>query len=146
MENTDLFICIDHVGYAVADIDAAVKFHTEVLGFRELHREVNQEQGVTEVMLGTGQQLPESAQVQLLAPLDENSTIAKFIAKKGPGVQQVCYRVDDIDRVSAALKERGVRLLYDAPKTGTGGARIQFAHPKDTGGILLEITEPAKKD
>jgi methylmalonyl-CoA/ethylmalonyl-CoA epimerase len=144
MDNTDLFLCVDHVGYAVPDIDEAVKFHTEVLGFRELHREVNEEQGVTEVMLGTGEQLPQSAQIQLLAPLNENSTIAKFNAKKGPGIQQVCYRVDDVDRVSAALRERGVRLLYETPKIGTGGARIQFAHPKDTGGILLEITEPAK--
>ncbi|MDA8439123.1 MAG: methylmalonyl-CoA epimerase [Propionibacterium sp.] len=140
MEN--MFVCIDHVGYAVPDLDEAIAFHTEVLGFRLLHREVNEEQGVAEAMLGTGSQLPESAQVQLLAPLNENSTIAKFIGKNGPGVQQVCYRVSDIDAVCDALRAKGVRLLYPQPKRGTAGARINFAHPKDTGGILLELTQP----
>lgn len=140
MEN--MFVCIDHVGYAVPDIDAAITFHTDVLGFRVLHREDNVEQGVTEVMLGTGSQLPESAQVQLLAPLNEDSTIAKFIDKKGPGIQQVCYRVSDIDAVCADLRAKGVRLLYPEPKTGTAGARINFVHPKDCGGILLEMTQP----
>lgn len=142
MENDDLFVCIDHVGYAVQDLDEAIKFHTEVFGFRLLHREVNEEQGVAEAMLGTGKQEPESAQVQLLAPLKEDSSIGKFLAKNGPGVQQVCYRVADIDKVCATLRERGVRLLYPEPKRGTGGARINFVHPKDTGGILLELTEP----
>ncbi len=143
MEN--MFVCIDHVGYAVSDIEAAIKFHTEVLGFRVLHREDNVEQGVTEVMLGTGKQEPESAQVQLLAPLNENSTIAKFIAKRGQGIQQVCYRVSDIDAVCADLKSKGVRLLFPEPKNGTAGARINFVHPKDSGGILLEMTEPPAK-
>ncbi|HSN12584.1 MAG TPA: methylmalonyl-CoA epimerase [Propionibacteriaceae bacterium] len=129
--NTDLFVCIDHVGLAVPNLDDAIKFHTEVLGWRVLHRETNEEQGV------------ENAQIQLLAPLNENSTIAKFIAKNGPGIQQLAYRVADIDTVSEALRAGGVRLLYPEPKIGTGGSRIQFAHPKDTGGILLEIVEPA---
>ncbi|MDR2975526.1 MAG: methylmalonyl-CoA epimerase [Propionibacteriaceae bacterium] len=146
MDNSDLFVCIDHVGYAVLNLDDAIKFHTEVLGFRLLHREINEEQGVEEAMLGTGEQLPQSAQVQLLAPLTPESTIGKFIAnnKGRGGIQQVCYRVADIDKVSEALRARGVRLLYDAPKTGTAGSRIQFAHPKDTGGILLEIVEPGR--
>ncbi|MDR0416184.1 MAG: methylmalonyl-CoA epimerase [Propionibacteriaceae bacterium] len=143
MTQSDLFTCVDHVGYAVPDLDAAIKFHTEVLGFRLLHRETNVEQGVEEAMLGTGAQLPESAQIQLLAPLSPDSTIGKYLEKKGPGIQQVCYRVADIDQASAVLRERGVRLLYDAPRIGTGGSRIQFAHPRDTGGILLEIVEPA---
>ncbi len=145
MNNDDVFICIDHVGYAVPNLDDAIKLHTEVFGWRVLHREVNEEQGVEEAMLGTGDQLTENAQVQLLAPLNENSTIAKWIERNGGrgGVQQVCYRVADIDAASATLRERGVTLLYDTPKTGTGGSRINFAHPKSTGGILLEIVEPA---
>ena len=142
MSNDDIFICIDHVGYAVPDLDEAIKFHTEVLGFRLLHREVNEEQGVAEAMLGTGDQLPESAQIQLLAPLNENSTIAKFIGKNGPGIQQMCYRVADMDAVCADLRAKGVRLLYDEPKTGTAGSRINFVHPKDVGGFLLELTQP----
>ncbi len=140
--NSDLFVCIDHVGLAVPNLDDAIKFHTEVMGWRLLHRETNEEQGVEEAMLGTGEQGVENAQIQLLAPLNENSTIAKFIAKNGPGIQQLAYRVKDIDAVSEALKAGGVRLLYPEPKIGTGGSRIQFAHPKDTGGILLEIVEP----
>lgn len=145
MSNDDLFTCIDHVGYAVLNLDDAIAFHTEVLGWRLLHRETNEEQGVEEAMLGTGEQLPQNAQVQLLAPLNENSTIAKWIERNGGkgGIQQVCYRVADLDRTCAALRERGVRLLYDTPKIGTGGSRINFAHPKDVGGILLEIVEPA---
>jgi methylmalonyl-CoA/ethylmalonyl-CoA epimerase len=141
-----IFRCIDHVGYAVLNLDDAIALHTEKFGWRLLHRETNEEQGVEEAMLGTGDQLPENAQVQLLAPLSEDSTIGKWIAKNGGrgGIQQVCYRVDDIDAASEALRARGVRLLYDAPKTGTGGSRIQFVHPKDTGGILLEVVEPAK--
>ena len=143
MTTNDLFVCLDHVGYAVPNLDDAIKFHTEVMGWRLLHRETNEEQGVEEAMLGTGDQGPESAQIQLLAPLNEASTIAKFIGKNGPGVQQVCYRTDDIERVTATLTERGVRMLYPAPKTGTAGSKINFAHPKDTGGILLEIVQPA---
>jgi methylmalonyl-CoA/ethylmalonyl-CoA epimerase len=143
MNNDDLFVCIDHVGLAVPDLDEAIKFHTEVLGWRLLHREVNEEQGVAEAMIGTGTQGAENAQIQLLAPLNENSTIAKFLVKNGPGMQQLCYRVADLDKVSTILRERGVRLLYPEPKIGTGGSRINFAHPKDVGGVLLEIVEPA---
>ena len=143
MTHDDLFVCIDHVGLAVPDLDEAIKFHTEVLGWRVLHRQTNVEQGVEEAMIGTGEQGPENAQIQLLAPLNENSTIAKFIAKNGPGMQQLCYRVKDLDATSAALRERGVRLLYPEPKIGTGGSRINFAHPKDVGGVVLVIVEPA---
>jgi methylmalonyl-CoA/ethylmalonyl-CoA epimerase len=145
MSNDDIFICIDHVGYAVPNLDEAIALHTGVFGWRVLHREVNEEQGVEEAMLGTGEQGPENAQIQLLAPLNENSTIAKWLERNGGrgGVQQVCYRVADIDKACAVLRDRGVTLLYDAPKIGTGGSRINFAHPKSTGGILLEIVEPA---
>ncbi|GAB3704207.1 methylmalonyl-CoA epimerase [Mariniluteicoccus flavus] len=144
MDNTEsLFVCIDHVGLAVPDLEAAIKHHTEVNGWRVLHRETNEEQGVEEAMLGTGDQLPESAQIQLLAPLNETSTIAKFIGKNGPGIQQMAYRVRDMDAVCATLRERGMRLLYDEPRIGTGGSRINFVHPKDAGGFLLELVEPA---
>ncbi|MDR1851051.1 MAG: methylmalonyl-CoA epimerase [Propionibacteriaceae bacterium] len=146
MDNENLFICIDHVGYAVPDLDEAIKFHTEVLGWRLTHKEVNEEQGVAEAMLSTGDALPENAQVQLLGALGPDTTIGKWIAKNGGrgGVQQVCYRVADIDHVCQVLRDRGVRLLYDEPKTGTAGSKINFAHPKSTGGILLEIVEYAK--
>ncbi|MFV0452882.1 MAG: methylmalonyl-CoA epimerase [Propioniciclava sp.] len=142
MENADLFVCIDHVGLAVPDLDEAIRFHTEVLGWRVLHRETNEEQGVEEAMIGTGDQHPENAQIQLLAPLNEQSTIAKFLDRSGPGMQQLAYRVRDLDAVSAALTERGVRLLFPEPRRGTHDSRINFCHPKDTGGVLLELVEP----
>lgn len=142
MDNSDLFVCVDHVGLAVPNLDEALKFHTEVLGWRLLHRERNEEQGVEEAMIGTGDQLNENAQIQLLAPLSEESTIAKFIGRNGPGLQQLAYRVSDLDAVSATLRERGVRLLYPEPRRGTNDSRINFCHPKDTGGVLLELVEP----
>jgi methylmalonyl-CoA/ethylmalonyl-CoA epimerase len=84
-----------------------------------------------------------ATRIQLLAPLDEDSTIAKFIGRSGPGVQQVAYTVEDIDSVSAQLRERGLRLLYDTPRRGTSDSRVNFIHPKDAGGVLVELVEPA---
>lgn len=144
MDMSDLFVCIDHVGLAVPNMDEALKFHTEVMGWRLLHREQNVEQGVDEAMLGTGAQGTENAQIQLLAPLTEESAVGKYISKNAGrgGIQHIAYRVADMDAVDATLRERGVALLYPAPKTGTGGARINFVHPKSTGGVLLELTQP----
>lgn len=144
MDNQDLFICIDHVGLAVPDLDEAIAFHQDVFGWRELHREVNEEQGVAEAMLGTGDQGEENAKIQLLAPLREDSAIGKFLSKNGQGIQQLAYRVRDIDEVSRVLRERGMRLLYPEPKRGTAGSRINFVHPKDARGVLLELVEPAE--
>ena len=81
--------------------------------------------------------------IQLLAPLSPESTIAKFLDRSGPGIQQLAYRVTDLDAVSATLRERGMRLLYDAPKRGTSDSRVNFIHPKDARGVLVELVEPA---
>jgi methylmalonyl-CoA/ethylmalonyl-CoA epimerase len=78
-----------------------------------------------------------------MAALDETSTIAKFIDKRGPGIQQLAYRVSDLDALSERLRDQGVRLLYDAPRRGTANSRINFIHPKDAGGVLVELVEPA---
>src|SRR5687768_13476379 len=133
---------IDHIGIAVADLDEAIAFYGRVFGMRCIHVEVNEEQGVREAMLSVGP-TPEGGCVQLLAPLFGASTIAKFLDRSGPGVQQVAYTVADIDTACAALRERGVRLLYDEPRRGTAGSRINFVHPKDAGGVLVELVEPA---
>jgi methylmalonyl-CoA/ethylmalonyl-CoA epimerase len=134
---------IDHVGIAVADLDAAIEFYARVFGMRCVHTEENHEQGVREAMLAVGP-TPDGGLVQLLAPLTPESTIAKFLDRNGPGVQQVAYTVADVEAASTALRERGVRLLYDAPRRGTGGSRINFVHPKDAGGVLVELVEPAR--
>ncbi len=134
-----LFLAIDHVGIAVPDLDVAKAFYTEKYGMKVLHEETNTEQGVREAMVGVGDS---GSAIQLLAPLDENSTIAKFLDRSGPGIQQMAYRVADIEQVSAILRERGLRLLYDAPRRGTSDSRINFIHPKDAGGVLVELVEP----
>jgi methylmalonyl-CoA/ethylmalonyl-CoA epimerase len=136
-----LFTAIDHVGVAVSDLDEAIAYYRDVLGMPLVHEESNPDQGVREAMMGVGDS---GACVQLLAPMSDASPIAKFLDRNGPGLQQVAYRVDDIDAVSATLRERGIRLLYDEPRRGTAGARINFVHPKDAGGVLLEIVEPPR--
>lgn len=137
----DLLLSVDHVGVAVPDLDRAIAFYTEVLGLELCHREVNSEQGVAEAMLAPPGSAPGSAQIQLLAPLSETSTIAKFLDRSGPGLQQVAYRVSDVEAAAAVLRRRGLRLLYDLPKAGTRGSRVNFVHPKDAGGVLIELVE-----
>jgi len=136
----DLFTAIDHVGIAVPDLDEAIAFYRDTYGMRVLHEETNEEQGVREAMVGVGSS---GSCIQLLAPLSESSTIAKFLDRNGPGIQQLAYRVEDVDKVSHVLRERGVRTLYDEPRRGTAGSRINFLHPKDAGGVLVELVEPA---
>ncbi|MDO7867289.1 methylmalonyl-CoA epimerase [Nocardioides jiangxiensis] len=134
-----LFIAIDHVGIAVPDLDEAIAFYTEKFGMKVAHEETNEEQGVREAMVAVGDT---GSHIQLLAPLSPDTTIGKFLAKSGPGLQQLAYRVTDIDAVSAILRERGLRLLYPEPKRGTSDSRVNFIHPKDAGGVLVELVEP----
>src|SRR5687768_1507463 len=106
-----LFVAIDHVGIAVPDLDEAITFYTEKLGMRVTHEETNEEQGVREAMVAVGDT---GSHIQLLAPLSPDTTIGKFLERSGPGLQQLAYRVTDVEQVSAILRERGLRLLYDA--------------------------------
>ncbi len=138
----ELFTTIDHVGIAVPDLDEALAFYAQAFGVHSVHEEVNEEQGVREAMLrapGDG----EGAAVQLLAPLTAESTIARFLDRSGPGLHQLAYRVNDLEAASAALREAGVRLLYEAPRRGTAGSRVNFVQHRDTGGVLVELVEPA---
>lgn len=139
-----LVTAIDHVGIAVPDLDAAIRWYHDHLGMIVLHEEVNEDQCVREAMLSVRGAPVGSAQIQLLAPLDEKSTIAKFIDTRGPGLQQLAYRTSDIEALSERLRADGVRLLYEAPRRGTADSRINFIHPKDAGGVLIELVEPAK--
>jgi methylmalonyl-CoA/ethylmalonyl-CoA epimerase len=139
-----LVTAIDHVGVAVPDLDAAIAFYRDVFGMRVLHEEVNEEQGVREAMVGfadaAGQE--HGAVVQLLAPLTPESTIAKFLDRSGPGLQQLAFRVTDVGQVADVLRSRGLRLLYDEPRGGTADSRVNFVHPKDAGGVLVELVQP----
>jgi methylmalonyl-CoA/ethylmalonyl-CoA epimerase len=133
---------IDHVGVAVADLDEALTFYADTFGMRCVHEETNHEQGVREAMLAVGTD-GAGPRLQLLAPATPDSAIAKFLDRHGPGLQQLAYTVADVEATSAALRARGVRLLYDEPRRGTAGSRINFVHPKDAGGVLVELVEPA---
>jgi methylmalonyl-CoA/ethylmalonyl-CoA epimerase len=133
---------IDHVGIAVADLDEAIAWYGEAFGLEAMHTEVNEEQGVREAMLSAGDG---GAAIQLLAPLRPDSAIGKFLDRNGPGIQQMAYRVVDIEATTEALRAQGKRLLYPEPRRGTAGSRINFLHPKDAGGVLVELVEPARE-
>jgi methylmalonyl-CoA/ethylmalonyl-CoA epimerase len=135
-----MILSIDHVGIAVPDLDDAIAFYARVFGLTATHIEENVEQGVREAMLAAPHG---GAMIQLLAPLRPDSPIGKFLDRSGPGIQQMAYTVDDIRATADAMRAEGVRLLYDEPKTGTAGALINFVHPKDAGGVLVELVEPA---
>lgn len=135
-----LITTIDHVGVAVSDLDEAIGFYTETFGFAVVHQEVNEEQGVREAMVAVGTSGPH---LQLLAPLTPESAIARFLDRSGPGMQQLAYRVTNIDDAMAAARSHGMRLLYESPRRGTASSRINFIHPKDAGGVLVELVEPA---
>jgi len=140
---TSLVTAIDHVGIAVADLDAAITWYHDHLGMILVHEEVNEEQGIREAMLAVRGAPAGTAQIQLMAPIDDSSTIAKFLDKRGPGIQQMAVRVSDLDALIERLHEQGVRLIYEAPRRGTANSRINFIHPKDGGGVLIELVEPA---
>lgn len=125
---------IAHVGVAVPDIEAALAFYRDVLGLTPGHAETADGANIVSLTLG------ESA-VELLSPSTSDGPIAKFLAKRGPGIHHICYRVPDLDRALAACIEAGYTLIDQVPRTGAGGCRIAFVHPKSTAGILIELTE-----
>ena len=138
-----LLLGIDHVGIAVTDLDEALAFYRHAFGLEAVHEETNEEQGVREAMLAVGGSGP---YVQLLAPLTPDSAIARFLDRSGPGIQQLAYRVRDVAAASDELRSRGLRLLYDTARTGTAGSLVNFVHPKDAGGVLVELVQPANSE
>jgi methylmalonyl-CoA/ethylmalonyl-CoA epimerase len=125
---------IAHIGVAVASIADALAFYRDVLGLAPHPPE--QADGATIVSLDFG-----GTEVELLEPRSPDSPVAKFLATRGPGIHHVCYRVPDLDAALAACRRAGYRLVDEVPRTGAGGRRIAFVHPKSTAGILLELTE-----
>ncbi len=125
---------IAHVGVAVPDLDVALAFYRDVLGLEAHEPEVAD--GATIVALPFG-----DAQVELLAPLQPDSPIARFLTRRGPGIHHICYRVADLDAALRACRDAGYRLIDEVPRLGAGGRRIAFVHPGATAGILLELTE-----
>ena len=136
----------DHVGIAVPDLDSAVRFYRDVLGLLVVHREENLAQQVVEVMLTNTENGSMRSQLQLLMPLTEDSVLNRFLMRHGSGLHHVAYAVSDVRSASSILRQCGVRVLYDAPRAGTRGSQINFVHPKDTGGVLLELVEHTAAD
>ncbi|WP_249011711.1 methylmalonyl-CoA epimerase [Conexibacter sp. DBS9H8] len=130
---------IDHVGVAVEEIDAALAFYTDVLKLELVHRETVTEQGVEAALLDVG-----DGHVELIAPLGPDTGVAKFLAKRGPGLHHVAYRVADIDATLATLAAAGTRLIDATPRTGIRRSRVAFLHPASSGGVLTEIVQPAE--
>ena len=125
---------IAHVGIAVADLESALAFYRDVLGLEPHQTETLD--GATIVALSFG-----DAEVELLAPVEADSPIDKFLARRGPGIHHICYRVPDLDAALEACRKAGYRLVDEVPRKGAAGRRIAFVHPKATAGILLELTD-----
>ena len=134
-----VFTRVDHIGVAVEDIDAALELYERDYAMTLVHREVVSEQGVEAVLLDVGEN-----HVELLAPLGPDTPVGKFLAKRGPGMHHVAYQVTDIEATLQSLRDAGVRLIDEQPRTGIRGSRVAFLHPKSSGGVLTEIVQPAK--
>lgn len=127
---------IDHIGIAVKNLEESLKFYEGVLGLKASGIEVVEEQKVKVAFLPTG-----DSEVELLEATQDDSPIAKFIEKNGEGVQHIAYRVDDVEKAIAEMKEKGIRMIDEKPRYGAGGAKIAFCHPKSTGGVLVELCQ-----
>jgi methylmalonyl-CoA/ethylmalonyl-CoA epimerase len=132
-----VFDRIDHIGVAVEDIDSSLELWRDRLELHDAHREISEEQGVEAVLLDVGED-----HIELLAPLGPDTPVGKFLAKRGPGMHHVAYKVSDIETTLLALKQAGMRLIDEEPRQGLRSSRVAFLHPKTAGGVLIEIVEP----
>ena len=132
-----LFGRIDHIGVAVEDIDAAIELYNQKFDMRQQRRETVEEQDVEAVLLEVGE-----GHVELIRPLSQDSGVAKWLAKNGPGMHHVAYQTDDIEGALESVREAGLQLIDKEPRVGIGGARVAFLHPQSTGGVLTELVEP----
>jgi methylmalonyl-CoA/ethylmalonyl-CoA epimerase len=138
---------IDHIGIACRNLDETVEFYRATYGFEVFHTEVNEEQGVREAMLKiNGTDDGGASYLQLLEPTREDSAIAKWMAKNGEGVHHVAFGTADVATTTADIVGKGVRSLYEQPRRGSMGSTINFLHPKDAHGVLVELVQAAEGD
>jgi methylmalonyl-CoA/ethylmalonyl-CoA epimerase len=135
-----MFARVDHIGVAVEDLDAAIALHERAYGMAVSHREVVDEQGVEAVLLDVGEN-----HVELLRALGGETPVGRFLSSRGPGLHHVAYQVADVDAALATLRERGLRLIDEQPRTGIRGSRVAFLHPAASGGVLTEIVQPPEE-
>ena len=131
-----MFTRIDHIGVAVEDLDAAIKLYERSFEMELVHRETVESQGVEAVLLGAGPSF-----VELIAPVADDTGVARFLAKRGPGMHHVAFAVPELDRTLGELEAKGVELIDSAPRRGLGGHMVAFLHPRSTGGVLTELVE-----
>ena len=132
-------IRLDHIGIAVNELDSGSKFW-EILGLKNSGEEVNDEQGVNIRFYDTDF-AEKATRIELLSPTGEDTPIGKFLASRGPGVQQIAFQVDDLQGLLNRLKTEGIRLINETPTAGAHGSQIAFVHPSSTGGVLVELLE-----
>jgi methylmalonyl-CoA/ethylmalonyl-CoA epimerase len=133
-----VFRRIDHIGIAVADLEAAIAVQERTFGMRLVHRETVTDQGVEAVLFDVGEN-----HVELLRPLADDTPVGRFLERRGPGLHHVAYQVHDLDAALAQLREDGVRMIDTVPRTGIRGSRVAFMHPTATSSVLTELVEPA---
>ena len=133
-------IYLDHIGIACDDLDASSGFW-KLLGLIQGDDEVVEDQGVTTRFFSTSKDDPYSPKIELLEPTNVDTPIGKFLQKRGPGVQQVCFRVEDLDEMISLLMENDIKMIDSKPRKGAHGAMIAFVHPKSTGGVLVELAQ-----
>ena len=131
-----MVVKVDHIGIAVKNLEESLKFYEEILGMKCKGTEVVEEQKVKVAFLPIG-----DTEAELLESTDEEGPIAKYIEKKGEGIQHIAYRVENIEKAIAEMKEKGIRMIDEKPRYGAGGAKIAFIHPKSTYGVLIELCE-----
>jgi methylmalonyl-CoA/ethylmalonyl-CoA epimerase len=132
---------IDHVAIVVKDLDQALAFWKDQLGLQLDHMEEVHDQQSVVAFLPAG-----DSEVELVRPTSDDSGIARFLRKRGPGIHHICFEIEDIEEALADLKRRGVQLINERPMIGTGGKLIAFIHPESTGGVLVELYELSGKE
>lgn len=133
-----------HIAIAVNDISASEKLYENILDLEVKHRETVQEQGVNTVMLQP--RSGEGAAIELLEPLQEDSPVGKFLEKRGEGIHHICFFVEDIESTLSELKEKGIKLIDETPRTGAYNSKVAFIHPKALNGVLVELAEICDKE
>lgn len=133
-------IYVDHIGIACEDLEVASKFW-RLIGLAQGADELVEDQGVTTRFFSASDNNPNPTKIELLEPTGDDTPIGKFLARRGPGIQQICFRVDDINSMISYLLENGIQMIDLEPKIGSHGALIAFVHPKSTGGVLVELTQ-----
>lgn len=128
---------VDHIAVAVENIEEALKFYQDALGLRCIGIEVVEEQGVRVAKLDAG-----NTHIELLEPLNKDTPVGKFLAQRGQGLHHICFQVENIADELNELKSKQTRMIDETPKIGAGGAQIAFVHPKATGGVLMELSQP----